>query len=84
MAHTARVMRELPFRRSKSVGPTAYPDVSAGARSSIVEAAATMVSNMPRDLQLAKHRILHSEPQTKRKMAFDEVKNKPLPKIAML
>jgi hypothetical protein len=80
--HGARIMRELPFRRSKSVGPSAHPDVSAGARSSIVEAAAAMVSNMPRDLQIAKHGILH--PQSKKKITFDETKNKPLPRIAML
>jgi hypothetical protein len=83
--HSARIMRELPFRRTKSVGPRDHPDVSAGARPSIREAAAAMVSNMPRDLQIAKHRILHSEPLSKKKMmAFDEVKNKPLPRIAML
>jgi hypothetical protein len=82
--HSARIMRELPFRRSKSVGPSARPDASAGARSSIVEAAAAMVSNMPRDLQVAEHRILHLEPQSKKNMAFEETKNKPLPRIAML
>jgi hypothetical protein len=80
----SRVMRELPFRRSKSLGPTAYPDVSAGARPSIEEAAAAMVNNMPRDLQVAQYRVMHSEPQIKRKMTLDEAKNKPLPKIAML
>jgi hypothetical protein len=84
MERKTRVMRELPFRRSKSLGPTAYPDVSAGARPSIEEAAAAMVNNMPRDLQIAQYRFLHVEPQSKRKTTFDEVKNKPLPKIAML
>jgi hypothetical protein len=80
----ARVMIELPFRHSRSVGPSSQPEVSVDARSSIVEAAAAMVSNMPQDLQVRKSRVLHSEPEARRKMWFDEVKNKPLPKIAKL
>jgi len=80
----ARVMKELPFRRSRSAGASTHPDVSAGAqRSSIVEAAAAMmVSNMPQDLMMPKSRLMHSEP--KKKAGWDDWRNKPLPRIAML
>jgi hypothetical protein len=73
-----RVMKELPFRRSRSAGPV---DASAGARSSLViEAAKAMVRDMPEDLVT---RVLHSE-DGRRRTWFEEVKNKPLPKIAVL
>ncbi|KAH4338047.1 hypothetical protein HBH98_214100 [Parastagonospora nodorum] len=79
----ARVMKELPFRRSRSAGASTHPDVSAGAqRSSIVEAAAAMVSNMPQDLMMPKTRLMHSEP--KKNGAWDDWRNKPLPRIAHL
>lgn len=74
----SRVMKELPFTR-----PTSSVLAGGGARSSVVEAAAAMVSRMPSDLLVAK-RVLHSEPVARRRMRFEEVKNKPLPKIAML
>lgn len=82
----SRVMKELPFTRQTLTLPAAAPAgrVSDGARSSIVEAAAAMVSRMPPDLVVPKTRVLHSEPERRRKMRFEEVKNKPLPKIAML
>jgi hypothetical protein len=82
----ARVMKELPFRRSRSAGATARPDVEAGAqRSSIVEAAAAaMVSNMPQDLMMPKARILRSEPEGRRNMTWGDWRNKPLPRIAKL
>jgi hypothetical protein len=78
-----RIMKELPFRRSRSAGPVTHPDVSAGAGSSIVdEAAKAMVKGMPEDLVKTRH--LHSEPERRRKTWFEEAKNKPLPKIAIL
>jgi formiminotetrahydrofolate cyclodeaminase len=73
-------MKELPFTRPTSSVPAGS---GGGARSSVVEAAAAMVSRMPSDLLVGK-RVLHSEPVARRKMRFEEVKNKPLPKIAML
>ncbi|KAF1918797.1 hypothetical protein BDU57DRAFT_120616 [Ampelomyces quisqualis] len=80
----ARVTTELPFRRSKSASHSSQSEGSVDARSSIVEAAAAMVSNMPQDLQVRKSIVLHSEPVERRSMWFDEVKNKPLPQIAKL
>ena len=82
----ARVMKELPFRRSRSADCVAHAgvDASAGASSSLDEAAKTTISDLPQDVTLLKNRVLHSEPERKRRMTFDEVKNKPLPKIAML
>lgn len=77
----SRVMKELPFTRQTLAPPASN---GAGARSSIVEAAAAMVSRMPSDLMVPKTRVLHSEPVARRRMRFEEVKNKPLPKIAML
>ncbi|KAL5117372.1 hypothetical protein ACEQ8H_004688 [Pleosporales sp. CAS-2024a] len=79
----ARVMKELPFRRSRSVGPTSRSDVDVGVqRSSIVEAAAAMVSNMPQDL-IPKTRM-RSRPERKKTMMWDDWRNKPLPRIAKL
>ncbi|KAH7413668.1 hypothetical protein DE146DRAFT_2515 [Phaeosphaeria sp. MPI-PUGE-AT-0046c] len=81
----SRVMKELPFTRQTLTLPVAPAGrVSDGARSSIVEAAAAMVSKMPPDLMVPKTRVLHSEPDKRRKMRFEDVKNKPLPKIAKL
>ncbi|KAH7071521.1 hypothetical protein BKA63DRAFT_74302 [Paraphoma chrysanthemicola] len=86
----ARVMKELPFRRSRSDSYMSQADATAGA-TSVEEAAAAMVRNMPQDLKLlnvpqevqgAQGRVLHSE--VARKKSYDEVKNKPLPKIAVL
>jgi hypothetical protein len=80
----ARVMKELPFRRSRSADPTGDPDVTLGAASGTEEVVVGLAGNLPQDVQVPSHRVLHSEPESKRRMVFDEVKNKPLPKIAML
>jgi len=82
----ARVMKELPFRRSRSADCVAHVgvDAGAGASSCLDEPAKTTISDLPQDVTLPKNRVLHSEPERKRRMTFDEVKNKPLPKIAML
>jgi hypothetical protein len=81
----ARVMKELPFRRSRSDSYMSQADATAGA-TSVEEAAAALVSNVPQDSKLPKGRTLHSEGVGKRKevLKYDEVKNKPLPKIAVL
>tara|TARA_R110002003_G_scaffold534_5_gene20216 strand:- start:5757 stop:6203 length:447 start_codon:yes stop_codon:yes gene_type:complete len=81
----ARVMKELPFRRSRSDSYMSQADATAGA-TSVEEAAAMLVSNVPQNSKLPKGRTLHSEGVGKRKevLKYDEVKNKPLPKIAVL
>lgn len=80
----ARVMKELPFRRSKSVDPIQMNDAIAGA-ASIAEAAAAMMSKMPADMKtMPKTRKLHSQPMNRNRVDYDDVKNKPLPKIAIL
>lgn len=54
-------------------------------RSSIAEAAAAMVSNMPRDLIIPKARGLHLEPVGRKKMnIWADWRNKPLTRIAHL
>jgi hypothetical protein len=80
----ARVMKELPFRRSRSADPMTKPEASGSVSFGLAEAAAAMISNMPHDVQVPKSRVLHSEPESQRRMTYDEVKNKPLPKIAIL
>jgi hypothetical protein len=78
-------MKELPFRRSRSDSYMSQANATAGA-TSVEEAAAAVVSNIPQDSKLPKGRTLHSEGVGKRRevLKYDEVKNKPLPKIAVL
>jgi hypothetical protein len=71
----ARVMKELPFRRSRSADPMVCPDVTSGAAGSIKEEGG---------VRGGETRMLHSEVGRKWRMRFEEVKNKPLPKIAIL
>jgi hypothetical protein len=87
----ARVMKELPFKRSRSAGERGS-DTGAGAevqRSSIVEAAQAMVRDMPRDLVVTPKRVLHSEGTGQKKgggggAGWEDWRNKPLPRIAHL
>jgi hypothetical protein len=67
----ARVMKELPFRRSRSADPMVCLDATSGAVRSVKE-------------QGGETRMLHSEVGRKWRMGFEEMKNKPLPKIAVL
>lgn len=78
-----RVMKELPFQRSRSVEPMNVHSTrgSTAIPSSVAEAAAAMISRMPPDLK-SPTRVLHSE--GKRRVDYEHVKNKPLPKIARL
>lgn len=62
--------------------PITMPDSNTG-RMSVAEAAAVMISRMPQDLKSPKRR-LNSQPEEKRRLQYEEVKNKPLPKIAVL
>ena len=84
----------LPVRRSRSEEPMSLqsgPSGSGGAANP-AEAAATMLSRMPQDLRMQKNRVSSageplSQSQSKRTtiaMSFEDVKNKPLPKIAVL
>jgi hypothetical protein len=57
-------------------------DIDSAERCSIAEAAAAMVSNMPQDLMMPKSRLMHSEP--KKKAGWEDWRNKPLPRIAMV
>lgn len=70
----AKVMKELPFRRSRSADYLAQAKIDADVSSDGQEP----------DQQEVRSRILHSEPERKRRMTFDQLKNKPLPKIAVL
>ncbi|KAF2024378.1 hypothetical protein EK21DRAFT_104688 [Setomelanomma holmii] len=93
----ARVMKELPFRRSRSDSYLGNSDADAtvGA-SSFEQAAAAMVGNMPLDLKLGKNvgRTSHSEEARKRDggsegggsgvLTYEQLKNKPLPNIAVV
>jgi hypothetical protein len=90
----ARVMKELPFRRSRSAEHR-ESDTGAGAevqRSSIVEAAQAMVRDMPKDLIVVTKvngngRVLHSEGSGRKKRekgGREDWRNKPLPRIAHL
>ncbi|KAF2827135.1 hypothetical protein CC86DRAFT_406356 [Ophiobolus disseminans] len=71
-----RVMKELPFRRSRSADHVGRADTFSGASEEAMSR-----KFVSKD---TKARVLHSEPEWKRRMTFDEVKNKPLPKIAIL
>jgi hypothetical protein len=42
-----------------------------------------MISNVPHDLETPKSRSASAEAESKRRIPFDEVKNKPLPRIAV-
>ncbi|KAF1848092.1 uncharacterized protein K460DRAFT_384303 [Cucurbitaria berberidis CBS 394.84] len=66
-----------PPRRSRSADPMRHS-------SNPADAAATMLSKMPQDLRLPKSRVSSAEETSQRVMTFEEVKNKPLPKIAVL
>ncbi|ORY19276.1 hypothetical protein BCR34DRAFT_528201 [Clohesyomyces aquaticus] len=73
----------LPFRKTRSASPLRHSDIPGGAAN--LDRATTVVSRMPQDPMSRKGR----ESGTvgvgeKRRMTFDELKNKPLPKIAML
>ncbi|KAH8731751.1 hypothetical protein GQ44DRAFT_603304 [Phaeosphaeriaceae sp. PMI808] len=70
-----RVMKELPFGRVNSIHPAVTGNASGDA-----VASGAAGSNAPQELRVSKTRILHSEFGNKRR-TYDEVKNKPLPKI---
>jgi hypothetical protein len=71
----ARVMKELPFRRSRSADPMVCPDVTTGAAWSVKEEG---------EMRGGETKLLHPEVGRKWRTRFEEVKNKPLPKIAIL
>jgi hypothetical protein len=68
---TTRHSNPKPIPRSRSADPMRH---SLGGAANPAEAAATMLSRMPQDLRM----------QKTRRREFDEVKNKPLPRIANL
>lgn len=76
----------LPYRRSRSVEIMRHSSASAA---SPAEAAASMRFRMPQDLRTQGNWPAHAEADMERRgkmtmAAFNQVKNKPLPKIAVL
>jgi hypothetical protein len=73
------IIRKLVPGRSRSADPMRHSSAP-----TIAEAAAAMVSNMPHDLETPKNRSASAEAESKRRIPFDELKNKPLLRIAVL
>ncbi|KAF2467866.1 uncharacterized protein BDR25DRAFT_233152 [Lindgomyces ingoldianus] len=73
----------LPFRKTRSASPLRHSDMPTGAAN--VGRSTTVVSRLPQDPVILKagENMTAGKPE-KRRMTFDELKNKPLPKIAAL
>jgi hypothetical protein len=75
----ARLITRKPVpARSRSDDPMRHSSTP-----TVAEAAAAMVSNMPRDLETPKSRSASADAVLKGMIPFGEVKNEPLPKIAV-
>ncbi|KAL6702623.1 hypothetical protein ACN47E_001292 [Coniothyrium glycines] len=75
--------KPVPARRSWSVEST-RDEKSTPAAADPAQAAARMLSRMPRDVRLHKRGLSREEVERKTKAQYEDIKNKPLPRIAFL
>lgn len=70
-----------PLRRSRSESPLRHSDIPGGTTH---VNRVTMISRMPQNPRMPKHADTGAGAQQSRRMTYDELKNKPLPRIAAL